>query len=303
MILPPQERIERPTFDPAAPHIAVRLGTDDVTVSRVSTASSAAPVDLSAPPQDTFELVLQLGAAPAHELEYKGRQQLVPRSRAGSLALFDLAEGVRALMPSAIDSLHIRLPKSSIDAFADEAGLPRIERLKHSGNPFSIVDPTVEDLVRPLLETVRADTSNPVMVQHLVLALIAHLHERYGDGVPLSAMQSGGLAPWQVRRSKEMLATTGDDALSLRDVASACGVSPAHFSRAFKRSVGLSPWAWHQARRIEMAEALLRDPALSLGAIAAKTGFADQGHFTRAFARDAGETPGRWRRARGIRPA
>ena len=77
-----------------------------------------------------------------------------------------------------------------------------------------------------------------------------------------------------------------------------CRLSLAHFSPAFKASVGITLHAWLQASRINTAKELLQQPALSHAEIAVRCGFADQSHFKRTFKRVTGLTPGACRRSR-----
>jgi AraC-like DNA-binding protein len=107
---------------------------------------------------------------------------------------------------------------------------------------------------------------------------------------------AGGLAPWQLRRVKALLAATRENSISVRRLAEECGLSPRHFTRAFRRSTGLPPHRWLLKRRVEMAKQLLRDPARSLVEVALACGFASQSHFTRTFTARVGRSPGSWRR-------
>jgi AraC-like DNA-binding protein len=108
--------------------------------------------------------------------------------------------------------------------------------------------------------------------------------------------RQGGLAPWQEKRSKTMLAGDLSGATPLVDIAKACGLSVSHFSRSFRRSAGLAPHAWLLRVRVEAAKAMLRQSEASLCLIAVACGFADQTHFTRVFARRTGLSPGAWRK-------
>jgi AraC family transcriptional regulator len=74
-------------------------------------------------------------------------------------------------------------------------------------------------------------------------------------------------------------------------------LSVSHFSRAFRRTMGVAPHSWLLARRIEVAKERLRDCRLSLSDVALACGFADQSHLTRVFTRMVGVSPGAWRRA------
>jgi AraC family transcriptional regulator len=69
-------------------------------------------------------------------------------------------------------------------------------------------------------------------------------------------------------------------------------LSVSHFSRAFRRTMGVAPHSWLLARRIEVAKERLRDCRLSLSDVALACGFADQTHLTRVFTRMVGVSPG-----------
>lgn len=97
-------------------------------------------------------------------------------------------------------------------------------------------------------------------------------------------------------RAKELLASRIDSSISVAEVASACGLSRAHFTRAFRQSTGTTPHKWLQQYRLDKVKQLLGSTELPIAEIAAACGFADQSHLTRAFARLAHVTPGAWRR-------
>ena len=75
-------------------------------------------------------------------------------------------------------------------------------------------------------------------------------------------------------------------------------MSVSHFSRAFRRTMGVAPHKWLLTRRVELAKERLRDHQLSLLDVALACGFADQSHLTRVFTCMVGLSPGAWRRAR-----
>jgi AraC-like DNA-binding protein len=141
------------------------------------------------------------------------------------------------------------------------------------------------------------DQASQLLQDHVMLGLGAHFAQAYG-GMTTTIARRGGLAPWQENRAKELLASNLDRELSLQDIARECQLSLAHFSKAFKASVGLTPHGWLQTCRIAHAKDLLLTSQLGLADIALSCGFADQSHFTRMFARVIGIGPGAWRRER-----
>ena len=85
--------------------------------------------------------------------------------------------------------------------------------------------------------------------------------------------------------------------LELRRIAGDNDMSPRYVQSLFQeRGTTLSEWI--RLRRLESARQALADPtlaALSIGRIAADSGFADQAHFTRSFRAVYAETPSEWR--------
>ena len=136
-----------------------------------------------------------------------------------------------------------------------------------------------------------------MFVDHVSLAVGIHVAQTYGGMRPVSRPARGGLAPWQERRAKEILSANLDGGVPLKDVARECRLSVSHFSRAFRRTMGVAPHNWLLMRRIEVAKEKLRDTRLSLSDVALACGFADQSHLTRVFTGMVGVSPGAWRRA------
>jgi AraC family transcriptional regulator len=94
-----------------------------------------------------------------------------------------------------------------------------------------------------------------------------------------------------------------DTPLRTRDLSILVRLSPSHFARAFKGSLGYPPHGYVMRQRMVRAQRLMLSTDAPLVQIAADCGLADQSHFSRLFRRFAGESPGAWRRAHPIRPA
>lgn len=85
--------------------------------------------------------------------------------------------------------------------------------------------------------------------------------------------------------------------ISLRDVAAAVAVTPAHLTTVVRRKSGRTVQQWITERRMIEARRLLAGTTLSVAAIAGRVGFTDPGYFTRVFRRDHGLSPQAWRSA------
>ncbi len=113
----------------------------------------------------------------------------------------------------------------------------------------------------------------------------------------------------QVRRSSDIYAV-GDEAVAracrhLRDPAHAplaveelarmAGVSRRSLERRFRRALGRSPHAEIQRLRLERSQQMLQETALSLAAIAERSGWSSVQRFMAVFKARMGQTPGQFR--------
>ena len=248
------------------------------------------------PRDDAYMICLLLREVPNNAYWEDGRQVSAISLRAGEVTLHDLRREPLALMDKRIHSLLWYLPKSVLNSLADQANVPRIDELRYDPG-VGVCDDTIKHLGLSTLPALRRPNEvSRLFADHLTLAFAAHAAQTYGGMRIVPGPLKGGLAPWQERRSKETIAADLHGGTSLSVVAEACGLSVSHFSRAFRRSTGLSPNAWLQQCRVETAKAMLRRGDLSLCMIALACGFADQSHFTRTFTRRVGLSPGAWRR-------
>lgn len=96
-------------------------------------------------------------------------------------------------------------------------------------------------------------------------------------------------------RAKDLADARYFDPLTVADLAAAAGLSPAHFSREFKRAFGEAPHQYVLTRRLERAAALLRNTDRSVTDICFAVGLGSLGSFTSSFRRVYGASPGDYR--------
>jgi AraC family transcriptional regulator len=139
-------------------------------------------------------------------------------------------------------------------------------------------------------------TASRLYAETLARVLLLELLRFAQGGAALPQATRGGLAAWQVRRAREFIEEHVAEQISLAELARLTRLSPIHFCRAFKRSVGLPPHQYQLRRRIERAKALLADPSHSVTSIALECGFSLPGSFATAFHKATGMTPSAFRR-------
>jgi AraC family transcriptional regulator len=281
-----------------APAVVTRvLRKADIAVTEIRCDDPLPGLSGSMQREDAFLVGLMLRDFPDRQYWEDGRQAPVCDLRAGEICLYDLKRDPVVLLDKPYHSLFFYLPRAALNAIADDANAPRIGDLSYEPGA-GVNDATVSSLGSTMLSALsRPDQANRLFVDHVTLAVGVHVAQTYGGMRPVSRPVRGGLAPWQMRRAKDILSANLDGGVPLQEVARECRLSVSHFSRAFRRTMGVAPYAWLLTRRIDLAKEKLRDRQLSLSDVALACGFADQSHLTRLFRRMVGVSPGAWRRA------
>ena len=96
-------------------------------------------------------------------------------------------------------------------------------------------------------------------------------------------------------RAKDLADARYREPLDVPTLASAAHLSPAHFSREFRRTFGETPHQYLLTRRLERAAALLRTTDRSVADICLMVGLRSVGSFTTSFGRLFGLSPTAYR--------
>jgi AraC-like DNA-binding protein len=96
-------------------------------------------------------------------------------------------------------------------------------------------------------------------------------------------------------RAKDLMDARYREPLEVPVLARAARLSPAHFSREFKRTFGETPHQYLLTRRLERAAELLRNTDRSVAEICFAVGLASVGSFTTSFKRAFAMTPTAYR--------
>ena len=128
--------------------------------------------------------------------------------------------------------------------------------------------------------------------ESLALAFSLYLLEKYRNRPTLLTRPQGRLSSLQLKTVIEYIHAYLDSELSLIKLSSQLNLSPFHFARLFKKSLGISPHKYVLQNRIERAKkAIAVSPNVLLSDIAMLAGFYDQTHFGKAFKKYVGVSP------------
>jgi AraC-like DNA-binding protein len=115
------------------------------------------------------------------------------------------------------------------------------------------------------------------------------------DAVRLQRVTArGGLAGWQRKRVLEYIEEHLSETITLSMLSALAQLSPYHFARAFKKTLGVPPHRYHMNRRVERAKVLLAGRSVTEVALA--VGYAETSSFSSGFRRATGMSPTEFRR-------
>jgi len=280
-----------------APAIVTRrLGQAEIAVTDIHVLKPSGTLSAALPRVDAYMVTMVMNDAAKNCYWECDRQVSSGPLQAGQILISDMRREPRVLVDRPYHSVLFYLPKMAVDVLTDQADIPRIDELQYEPG-VGISDETIKHLGLSLLPAFRApDQASRLFLDYVTLAFASHTVQKYGGTRSLSKPLKGGLAPWQEKLSKELIADNLAGSISLSELAKTCGLSVSHFSRAFRKSTGLAPHAWLLQARVDTAKVMLRDRDASLSAIASSCGFVDSSHFTRVFTRLVGLSPRAWSR-------
>ena len=197
---------------------------------------------------------------------------------------------------STAKALIIALQPSFLEQVASEA-FNRTGALLRT--MIAIRDPVIEGMaVAWRQELAERGSGGKLFAEHLGLALAIHLLRNYDKGATQLIGVTGGLTARRLRQITDYMDAHLDQDISLNDLARIVGLSPHHFSDAFKTSTGQSPYRYLIENRIRRAKELLLGTQRSITEIALEVGFASHSHFTDQFRKRTKTTPMRYRKER-----
>jgi AraC family transcriptional regulator len=171
-------------------------------------------------------------------------------------------------------------PRFVADVVEDELPPHRIEFVTR----HSVADSVIVDYATTFHAELALGAPNGVLyAETLTVGLVLHLLANHGVAKPKVPSPRGKLNSFQLRSVLECIASQLEDDVSLMTLAQRARISPFHFARLFRATVGVPPHQFVSRLRLDRAVGLMKAGKLTLAHIAVECGFHDQPHFTRAF--------------------
>lgn len=104
-----------------------------------------------------------------------------------------------------------------------------------------------------------------------------------------------------ISKALNIIADNSNTLLNTSDIADILHVSREHFSRIFKKQLGISPYKYIISRKVDQAKTKLSHSTDSIKEIAFQLGFANAPHFTLIFKKSTGVNPKNYRYIHGSR--
>ncbi|MCK4207339.1 helix-turn-helix transcriptional regulator [Brucella pituitosa] len=99
-----------------------------------------------------------------------------------------------------------------------------------------------------------------------------------------------------IRRVDDFIRANLSNKITVVALAAVAGLSPTHFTRAFRETTGRAPYQYVTIMRLQRAAELAGDRSLIFGEIASKSGFSTHSQMTAVMRQYWGVTPSELRR-------
>jgi len=200
----------------------------------------------------------------------------------------------RAIGPEPLETMHLYLGlpvfnRAIEETFQKDQGATHLRDV--SGFKDNFLSALLEGLHKEVSSRYRGSS---LFVEGIAQSLAVHLVRTYVDEITQD--YKGGLPGFRLRKVTDLMVTHLEDEFSLIRLAREADMSEFHFSRAFKRTTGLTPSQYFIHLRLEKARRLLRETNRSVIEIGLDVGYTSPSHFAQIFRREVGISPTEYRR-------
>jgi AraC family transcriptional regulator len=239
-------------------------------------------------------------------VQHLGGAKRVERKHDGQPVSTIVANGALTIVPAGtrfkwntlgpIEFAHLYIAPSLLQQSAARLGGPHDPLLI---DRVGCTDPLLQSVFTAMLAALRLPAADQALYLDCLLEtfLLKLLRDHCNSKVRASRSREM-LAPFKLRRVMDFVDTYLASHMTLAQLAQIGECSSFHFSRAFRNSLGETPYRYVLRRRIERAKLMLDSSPLSMPEVAMACGFRDARHLTTTFLRLTGITPSRFREHR-----
>ncbi|MBE1300487.1 MAG: helix-turn-helix domain-containing protein [Alteromonadaceae bacterium] len=187
----------------------------------------------------------------------------------------------------------ITLEPSQLEHFAQHQ-LGVVLSNSQLANVPQFIDADITAAAAMLKDALHSTLGSDVMFESFARIFLTKLIQKYGVELEQELAFSKGFTSAHYKRVLEYIEQSYAQDISIESMAAVAGLSTAHFSRLFKKTIGSSPHQFLMSYRIETAKKMLSEHKRTMIDIALSCGFADQAHFSRVFKQFQQVTPKKW---------
>ncbi|MEM7527260.1 MAG: helix-turn-helix domain-containing protein [Pseudomonadota bacterium] len=209
---------------------------------------------------------------------------------------FDAAYG--NLINGSLDMITFFLTQGVLRLLVDEEGW-RGDRASRSDGmtdlepKFAHKDDVIEGIGKLVASNSDAFSTSRLMRESLERMICRRLLQAFSALSPPAAAPGGkeGVEEPGISRAIDMMRARFAEDIGLDELAAAAGLPSGRFQTAFRAATGRTPYAWLAEMRLQQAHALITGSDLSIGEVAARTGFASISALSMACRRRFGASP------------
>lgn len=200
------------------------------------------------------------------------------------------------LEPGLVQDIYAHMTgtnESLLDHSSSRSSVPELQELIHSDGENALGEYLRHMALHLDRQTATINLEQDEVYYNLTRRLLQLQNSAPAGGERLDVLRSSTRNELLRRLTigRELIDAQKNESLDVNSIARGAMMSSSHFFRSFKKVYGLSPYQYHQKRRLERAASLLRTRKMNATEVAFECGFPDLPSFSKAFKKAFGQSP------------